>query len=144
MTAPYNMFPNAYGNPAYTQPVAMRDPYIPQAPQVPQQQMQNNNYMIWVQGEEGMKSYQVGPNVTVPLWDSENQTIYLKSTDSMGRPTVKYIDYTVRDESKSSNETNVEYVTKNEFNRLYSQLSDIANQLKQLKSNKGKRDDNNG
>lgn len=140
MTAPYNMFPNAYGNPAYTQPVVMRDPYIPQ---VPQQQMQNNS-MIWVQGEEEMKSYRVAPNATVPLWDSEKQVIYLKSTDAMGRPTVKYIDYTVRDEAKSSADTSSEYVTKNEFNRLNSQLSDIANQLKQLKSNKGKRDDHNG
>ena len=140
MTTPYSMFPNAYGNPAYTQPAVMRDPYIPQAPQ---QQMQNNS-MIWVQGEEGMKSYHVGPNTTIPLWDSENQTIYLKSTDAMGRPTVKYIDYTVKEEQKSASEPNAEYVTKNEFNRLSSQLSDIANQLKQLKSNKGKRDDHNG
>ena len=91
-----------------------------------------------------MKSYRVAPNATVPLWDSEKQTIYLKSTDAMGRPTVKYIDYTVREEQKSASEPNAEYVTKNEFNRLNSQLSDIANQLKQLKSNKGKRDDHNG
>ena len=136
MTAPYNMFPNVYGNQAYNQPV-MRDPYIPQAPQ-------QNNYMIWIQGEEEMKSYRVAPNTTVPLWDSENQTIYLKSTDAMGRPNVKVLDYTVRDESKASNETNVDYVTKNEFNKLNSQLADIANQLKQLKSNKGKKDNVNG
>ena len=63
---------------------------------------------------------------------------------SLGRPNVKVLDYTVRDEAKASNETNVYYVTKNEFNKLNSQLADIANQLKQLKSNKGKKDNVNG
>lgn len=137
MTTPYTVFPNAYGSPAYTQPVAMRDPYIPQ---VSQQQTQTDS-MIWVQGEEGMKSYRVAPNATVPLWDSEKQTIYLKSADAMGRPSVEYLDYTIREKSKPVPNDGPTYVTKDEFDKLNSQLSDISNQLKQLRTNKPKREE---
>lgn len=53
--------------------------------------------IIWVNGEEGAKAYMVSPNNTVALWDSETQVIYLKSTDNMGKPTIQYLDYTVRE-----------------------------------------------
>lgn len=68
----------------------------------PQQQtqvgMQNNsgNSIIWVQGEAGAKSYMVAPNTTVALWDSETQTIYLKSADASGMPSMRVLDYTIR------------------------------------------------
>ena len=53
--------------------------------------------IIWVQGEAGAKSYLVAPNTTVQLWDSESQTIYLKSADATGMPSIKTLDYTIRD-----------------------------------------------
>lgn len=53
--------------------------------------------IIWVSGEAGAKAYLVAPNNTVQLWDSESQTIYLKSADACGMPTIKTLDYTVRD-----------------------------------------------
>lgn len=56
--------------------------------------------IIWVNGEEGAKSYMVAPNSIVALWDSELQVIYLKSTDNMGKPTIQYLDYTVRETPK--------------------------------------------
>lgn len=55
-----------------------------------------NNGIIWVQGEAGAKSYMVAPNNTVQLWDSENQTIYLKSADASGMPSMRILDYTIR------------------------------------------------
>lgn len=64
-----------------------------------QAQPQHTN-LIWVSGEAGAKSYMVVPNTTVPLWDSEAQVIYLKSADALGRPTMKTIDYTIRDDSR--------------------------------------------
>lgn len=39
------------------------------------------NGIIWVQGENGANNYNLAPNSLMPLWDSERQTIYLKSTD---------------------------------------------------------------
>lgn len=95
--------------------------------------------MIWVSGEQEMRSYQVGPNVTIPLWDSENPVIYLKSADMMGKPSVKVLDYTVRDEAQDAKNGN--YVSQDEFNKLNSHLADISNQLKQLKNNLKQKED---
>ena len=47
---------------------------------------QNNNGLIWVQGEAGAKSYMIAPNSTVMLMDSESQRFFLKSTDVSGMP----------------------------------------------------------
>jgi len=62
----------------------------------PQPQQQSNNSIIWVSGEAGAKAYLVAPNTTVQLWDSEAQVIYLKSADASGMPSIKVLDYTIR------------------------------------------------
>lgn len=83
----------------------------------PQQPQQQSNGIIWVQGEAGAKSYLVAPNTTVQLWDSEAQVIYLKSADASGMPSMKIIDYTIRDNNHSNLSQNSQnsYVTKDEF-----------------------------
>lgn len=77
----------------YQQPTGVAQPSI-------QQSNQSNNGLggiIWVQGEAGAKSYLVAPNTTVQLWDSESQTIYLKSADASGMPSMKTLDYVIRE-----------------------------------------------
>lgn len=78
------------------------------------QQQNNNGGIIWVQGEAGAKSFMVAPNTTVQLWDSEDQVIYLKSADASGMPTIKVLDYTIREQSTSNQpvDNKHEYVTK--------------------------------
>ena len=93
--------------------------------QAPQQT--NNNAFIWVQGEAGAKSYLIAPNNTVPLWDSEAQTIYLKSADASGMPSMKILDYTVRENvnipPKTPLSTQVEeYVTKKEMESFKAEM----------------------
>ena len=56
-----------------------------------------NNQLIWVQGEEAAKAYMVAPNSTMVLWDTDSPVIYLKQCDSMGRPSMTILDFTVRD-----------------------------------------------
>ena len=82
----------------------------PQQFQQPVQSMQQSNTgpagpngIIWVQGEAGAKSYLVAPNTTVQLWDSESQTIYLKSADASGMPSIRILDYTIRDLPNQNN-----------------------------------------
>ena len=75
-------------------PVGYQQPYY--------QPVQQNNGIIWVQGEAGAKSYLVAPNTTVQLWDSESQTIYLKSADASGMPSIKVLDYKIRDAVRSA------------------------------------------
>lgn len=89
----------AYNNgfPATYQPMYYPQQFQPQMPQQPVQQQ--NNGIIWVQGEAGAKSYLVAPNTTVQLWDSESQCIYLKSADASGMPSMKILDYTIRNQT---------------------------------------------
>ena len=88
----YNYFPQAYQQPVY---------YPTQSNAFPTQQNvgANTNALIWVNGETGAKAYMVAPNQTVVLWDSEAQVVYLKSADATGMPSIKTLDYTIRDGS---------------------------------------------
>lgn len=96
------------------------------------QQQQMNSGIIWVQGEAGAKSYLVAPNTTVQLWDSEAQTIYLKSADASGMPSIKIIDYTIR-ESRNSPTSNFsqqsDYVTKSELEALRSEIKRLKERI---------------
>ena len=78
-----------YGFPATYQPIY-------------QQPQQQQNGIIWVSGEAGAKAYLVAPNNTIQLWDSESQTIYLKSADASGMPSMKILDYTIRETGKNT------------------------------------------
>ena len=88
------------------------------------QQMNQQSGIIWVQGEAGAKSYLVAPNNTVQLWDSEAQVIYLKSADASGMPSMKTLDYTIRDAQPSP--PTAEYVTKDD---LKAQLDALRKEL---------------
>lgn len=54
------------------------------------------NDMIWVLGEVEATSYPVAPNNTVILWDKNQQTIYIKSANAQGVPSMKTLDYSER------------------------------------------------
>lgn len=111
--------------------------YQPQY-QIPQQTQQSQNSgVIWVQGEAGAKSYLVAPNTTVQLWDSENQVIYLKSADSSGMPSIKTLDYTIREMKPA--QTAVEYATKADLDSLRSELESM---IKRVPVRKKEVDDN--
>ena len=95
-----------------------QSPY--QTPSVQQPTAPVNNGIIWVQGEAGAKSYLIAPNTTVQLWDSEEQVIYLKSADASGMPSMKILDYTIRNTNPSpvvptAVQTEDKYVTKEEL-----------------------------
>lgn len=92
----------------------------------------NNSGIIWVQGEAGAKSYLVAPNTTVQLWDSEAQVIYLKSADASGMPSMKILDYTIRNATPSAppTQTTAEYVTKNEFDTFKAEVQNMIGAMK--------------
>lgn len=115
----YNNFPVGY------------QPYYAQAYQAPQMS-QSNSGIIWVQGEAGAKSYMVAPNTTVQLWDSENQVIYLKSADASGMPSMKVLDYKIRDmQTQNQNPvTTPDYVTRKELADLEERIKGQLSQLR--------------
>lgn len=117
-----NGFPMSY-------PQMYAQPY--QQPQMAQNQ--GNNAMIWVQGESGAKSYLVAPNTTVVLFDSEAQTIYLKSADPTGLPSMRVLDYTIRDQKAHNgvfSQPAADYATKGEMDALRAELEQIKARLK--------------
>ena len=102
-------------------------PYVPNmySNQVNQPVKRPDDGFIWVQGEAGAKSYMVAPNTTVQLWDSESQTIYLKSADASGMPSMRIIDYTIRDNTpKTPNlSSQSDYVTRSELQSVLDELN---------------------
>ena len=83
-------FPMTY-QPMYPQ-------YIPASFQ-PQMTQQNDNGILWVQGEAGAKSWAVAPGKSVMLMDSESSTFYIKSSDNSGMPMpLRIFDYKERTE----------------------------------------------
>lgn len=83
------------------------------------------NPMIWVQGEAAAKSYLVAAGNTVPLWDSENMCIYVKSVDASGVPSMRILDYTERTKPAPAQTptTAPEYVTRAEFEAFAAQFT---------------------
>lgn len=103
-------------------------------PQVYPQQTTPTNGMIWVQGESGAKSYLLAPNTTLPLWDSESQTIYLKTADASGMPSMKVLDYTIRENANLPLQTPLsdkgkEYATKEELEALKGEIMAKLNEV---------------
>lgn len=96
------------------------------------------NSIIWVQGEAGAKSYLVAPNTTVQLWDSEDQVIYLKSADGSGMPSIKTLDYTIREMKQPTSPVGElpEYATKLELEKLRSELQEMVLRASQGASKK--------
>jgi hypothetical protein len=110
--------------------------------QVPQPQSQQGS-IIWVQGEAGAKSYMVAPNSTVTLWDSENQTIYLKSADASGMPSIKTLDYTIREARNGANTAPVltddklsTFATKDEIKAVSDRITAISERLDKMEVSK--------
>ena len=131
-----NGYPVTY--PQLYQPFAQS--YTPvQAPNQNLAPVQQNG-IIWVQGEAGAKSYLVAPNSTVQLWDSESQTIYLKSADASGMPTMKVLDYTIRDLNKNpsknvssvSTDKNTEFATKRELDGILCEIDVLKAKLEKI------------
>lgn len=100
----YNPYVNPYVspyNPAQTQFSNSPMPTYPQAgqgasaaPQTPQ------NGFVWVDGIEEANSFYVAPNNAVQLWDKNAPTIYKKSADSTGKPSMQIFDLVERKEEK--------------------------------------------
>ena len=81
---PYNLYPVSYAN-----QMGYAGASAPQPVQMPQQNPSVEG-IRWVQGEVGAKAFQMpvgwAPNSPIPLWDSTDTIIHLKSWGPMGVP----------------------------------------------------------
>lgn len=103
---------------------------LPNQPQQPQ----TNNGIIWVQGEAAAKSYPIAPNSSVPLWDSEANVIYIKSADMSGMPSIKILDYTMRDTAPRTAEISSqnEFATKDDISVLEREISSLRSKFERM------------
>lgn len=105
---------------------------------------QQNSFVQWVQGENAAKSFPVAPNTSVPLFDSEANVIYIKSADASGMPSIKILDYTVRDNTPRTAEIKPQgdFVTHNELADVQKEIDALKAKLERTsdKRNGGKND----
>lgn len=127
---------------AYTGFPATYPQYYPQYQQMMPTQMsgtspQQNNGMIWIQGIESAKAFQVAPNSTVVLWDSEQQCCYIKSADASGMPSMRILDYTIRSEAPRTAQNalygnNTDIPTRQDLNAMQGQIDALKEQIERL------------
>jgi hypothetical protein len=110
----------------------------------PMQPVQQNNGIVWVQGENAAKSYPVAPNTTVMLLDSESSVFYLKTSDVSGMPLpLRVFDYKERTQNPTVLPTDApqggfavdlsNYVTYDQLNDILDNLGQNANPKKEKK-----------
>ena len=106
--------------------------------QQPQPQQQSNNSLIWVQGEGAAKSYLVAPGCTVALFDNESQTIYIKSADASGMPSMRVLDYTFRESApqKAVISPQNNFATKDEVSLLKEEIESLRAKFDDMKGAK--------
>lgn len=109
------------------------------------QQTYQNSPLIWVQGEAGAKSYMVAPNQTVVLFDSEAQIIYLKSADASGMPSIKVLDYTIRDNTPQKAEIlgTSDFATKDDISAIQKEIDALKAKIRPVERTERK-EKNNG
>lgn len=139
--AGYNNF-IGYGYPTYTpgtyQQQNTQPQYYNQMPNY-QQTPQQKVGIEWVDGEVGAKAFQLPAgwpvNVPMPLWDTNDTIIYLKSINGMGMPNpIQKVRYTMEQSAPTSQsllpagnddthrQDMSEYVRKEDFEQLKEEL----------------------
>lgn len=119
------------------QQMPMQQPMVQQM-QAPTQ----TNDMIWVLNENEATSYPVAPNNSVVLWDKNNPTIYVKSVNAQGMPSMRILDFTERNINTPNSQENApkmhectcgdKYATKEQINDLRAKLDDLTAKYEEL------------
>ena len=130
MTDNQNQFVQPYQQPMQTNPAPM-----------PMQTQQTND-MIWVLNENEATSYPVAPNNSVVLWDKNNPTIYVKSVNAQGMPSMRILDFVERNANTSNSQENApkthectcgdKYTTKEQINDLRGKIDDLMAKYEEL------------
>lgn len=87
------------------------------------------NQLIRVTGIDGAKAYQMAANSTVALFDSNEDIMYVKTTDGAGFGTIRAFSFSEIDLSATAKPTATEYVTKAEFEKLRNEVQTYAEQF---------------
>ena len=87
--------------------------------------MQQGMQLIRVTGMDGAKAYQMPPNSVVPLFDADNDIVYVKSTDGAGFPTIRAFAFQPIENPTPPTQKVLDTITGN-------RMADMQNQINQL------------
>lgn len=90
-------------------------------------QVQQNN-LIRVTGIDGAKAYQMSPNSSVALFDSESDIMYVKTTDGAGFPTIRTFRFEPIEDVPKVQDA---YITRDEFDALKQEVEKYGKQFVQ-------------
>lgn len=90
-----------------------------------------SNNIIWVQGIEGAKAWQLNPNSMVILLDSEAEgKMYIKVSDNIGMSSLRIFNYT--EETNSSHNENNATINKDLDLSLYVRKDELSMMIKEI------------
>jgi hypothetical protein len=142
----------------YARPMGYYNPSMPQENQIVQNYQPNQqpfqqpnqqpfiqptatNDMLWVLNETEATSFPVAPNNSVTLWDKNKDTVYIKSVNMQGVPSMRILDYTERtaENTPKSPDKHIcqcgsKFVSKEDFDALQSKLEALQRELEELKA----------
>ena len=128
--------------------------YQPMMQQPVQQMPQYSSGLLWTLNETEAISYPVAPNNSVTLWDKNKDTVYIKSVDGQGVPSMRILDYVERgtegDKKPSEHVCKCEgkYVPMETYNALVEQIDVLRAKVEamalQLKPKAKKEETENG
>lgn len=147
--APYSR-PMGYYNPSISQqdmsnmqtnqqmPVQQSIQQVPMQTPTQFMQTQPTNDMIWVLNRNEADSFPVAPNNSVVLWDKSNPTIYVKSVNANGMPSMRVLDFTERSEMAQNAPKNHEchcgdkFATKEQIKALNTKIDELTAKYEEL------------
>ena len=103
-----------------------QNPISPNTNNFIQQQPQNN--LIRVTGIDGAKAYQMSPNSSVALFDSDSDIMYVKTTDGAGFPTIRTFRFEPIEDMPKVQDA---YITRDEFDALKQEVEKYGKQFVQ-------------
>ena len=106
--------------------------------QMPMQGQPTNDF-LWVLNENEATSYPVAPNNTVILWDKNLPTVYIKSVNAQGVPSMRVLDFTERTATAQKQPVSGpfgsanNFVTIDSFNALEEKFAALEGKVEELR-----------
>ena len=82
------------------------------------------NALVSVTGIDGARAYPLPPNSAVPLFDANNDVLYVKTTDGAGFPTIRTFRF---EEVKEPAPVPAGYITREELDRRFDEIKELIN-----------------
>lgn len=106
-------------------------------------QMSLTNDFLWVLNENEATAYPVAPGANVVLWDKNSPTIYVKSVNAQGVPSMRILDFSERTADNTPKtsidhvcECHGKYVTIDAFNSLQERFDALKRELEEMQTSK--------